>query len=428
MEPTNNSKNYSQIFEEMKSDIRLLNESQRMSTNVGIIRPLFEAAEECNCLKKGISPNSTDEEVLEAIDVLSEKYLSYLLSSEFLAEAEEEENTEPDPPTEEEPLPNEEETEPEETNIEKEIADETDEEKKERLQVLDSIIKQKLIHKFAKTPVDINRITKTLINFITKGHDEAQIKNELDQRAFIDFSLDVMNVLLKNKRIASLVGLEAITEEKEVITEAAKGKNPIKKKRREKNAPKKVDTISPKLDMLLRLGLVDKKLYARAKRALANKKATGSISIYRNILFDLLDDIIQYIQKDPTLYNRMRINVMKEMKNSLPKKEDLIAAYESGQDCRRKGLTEDELPEEFMTDEFLKEAWYKGFNNKEKPQFKKPQEKDSPHYRTDHHYGDGDIDPETVPIFKSSLNKDEDDIDEKKSRFRDILQKIRGRE
>jgi hypothetical protein len=26
--------------------------------------------------------------------------------------------------------------------------------------------------------------------------------------------------------------------------------------------------------------------------------------------------------------------------------------------------------------------------------------KDSPHYRTNHHYGHGDIDPETVPVFK----------------------------
>ena len=27
-------------------------------------------------------------------------------------------------------------------------------------------------------------------------------------------------------------------------------------------------------------------------------------------------------------------------------------------------------------------------------------QKDSPHYRTDHHYGHGDIEPSTIPIFK----------------------------
>ena len=31
---------------------------------------------------------------------------------------------------------------------------------------------------------------------------------------------------------------------------------------------------------------------------------------------------------------------------------------------------------------------------------KKP--KDSPHYKTDHHYGHGDIDPATIPVFKPS--------------------------
>ncbi len=36
------------------------------------------------------------------------------------------------------------------------------------------------------------------------------------------------------------------------------------------------------------------------------------------------------------------------------------------------------------------------------PKFKPHKQKDSPHYRTDHHYGYGDIDPQTVPVFKPS--------------------------
>jgi hypothetical protein len=31
---------------------------------------------------------------------------------------------------------------------------------------------------------------------------------------------------------------------------------------------------------------------------------------------------------------------------------------------------------------------------------KQPKKNDSSHYRTNHHYGYGDFDPETVPIFK----------------------------
>jgi len=37
---------------------------------------------------------------------------------------------------------------------------------------------------------------------------------------------------------------------------------------------------------------------------------------------------------------------------------------------------------------------------KKKPSKKR---KDSPHYKTDHHYGHGDIDPATIPIFKPSF-------------------------
>lgn len=432
------TKTFSQISEEMKCDTRLLNESEDLNIKAKILKGILESEEEYKKLKSGIGSDASDDEVLESMNIIIEKYISYLLTSQIINEAEEEDeeekNTEPEPESEpeEEPVPEDDEVSDDEDtteNLEKEIEKETDVEKKEQLQVLASIIKQKLIHKFAKTPVDINRITKILTNFITRGHDENNIKNELDQRAFIDFSLDVMKILLNNKRIASLVGLEAMTEEAEtsVITEAKK--NTIKKKRRAKASKKSAtDTISPKLDMLLRLGLVDQKLYSRTKRALTNKKASGSISIYRNLLFDLLDDIIQYIQKDPTLYNRMRINVMKEMKNSLPKKEDLIAAYESGCECRKNGLTEEELPEEYMNDEFLREAWYKGFNDDSKPQFKKPHKKDSPHYRTDHHYGDGDIDPETVPVFKSSLTKQEPEKEEepkKKFNLNTLLQRMR---
>ena len=94
-----------------------------------------------------------------------------------------------------------------------------------------------------------------------------------------------------------------------------------------------------------------------------NKKAAGSVPVLRNLLFDILDKIVNYIQKDPVLYNRLRINVMKEFRSSLPKKDDFNAAYEDGMKKGQEMLTEEdpEIPSQYAGHYFTKNAWKQGF-------------------------------------------------------------------
>ena len=74
---------------------------------------------------------------------------------------------------------------------------------------------------------------------------------------------------------------------------------------------------------------------------------------------------------------------------------------------RHAGMSEDEIVE-FLGNFFgqKKKTSTPAKPNPPKPAFKpmkKAGDKDSPHYRTDHHYGYGDIDPKTIPVFKPSF-------------------------
>jgi len=118
--------------------------------------------------------------------------------------------------------------------------------------------------------------------------------------------------------------------------------------------------------MLLKLGLVDAKIYNRAKRALSNKKNAGTVPYLRNLLFDLLDKLISYIKKDTTLYNRIRLNVMKEMKANLnvtlPMKKEIEEAINAGREAAASGK-DAEVPESYSKHYFTKEAWLEGYNS-----------------------------------------------------------------
>jgi len=196
---------------------------------------------------------------------------------------------------------------------------------KKKLAVLKSVIRPRLIVPFSNSPADTTRIMNTLTNYIKTGSDENQATGELDQRALIDFLLDLMNSIVNNRNLASLVSKNAtVTSVSEsIISEAKAPKNSKKKATSD-------EIIDVKLDMLLKLGLVDQKLYSRAKKALTNKKVAGTVPYLRNLLFDLLDRLISYIKKDPTLYNRIRINVMKEMKGMLPAAKAIREATYAG--------------------------------------------------------------------------------------------------
>jgi hypothetical protein len=232
----------------------------------------------------------------------------------------------------------------------------TDPEIKKKLAVLNTIIKPKLIFKYADTNSDRNRVIAALTDYIKTGSDESKATAELDQRALVDLLFDLIDVLTTNRNLATLVTKNATASSvsESVILEAKK-KSKSKKKTSE-------ETVDVKLDMLLKLGLVDQKIYSRAKKALTNKKAAGTVPYLRNLLFDLLDRLISYIKKDPTLYNRIRINVMKEMKGILPTKKELEEASCAGRKAAESGKMK-EVPETYSNHYFTKEAWMQGYDS-----------------------------------------------------------------
>jgi len=226
-----------------------------------------------------------------------------------------------------------------------------------KLSILKNIIRPKLINIFANSDADKRRIYNALEAYIKSGEDEEYLTTELDQRAIIDFFLDILDVIVTNRNLASLVTKNAITSEYDPISESVLTE--AKKKKKKTTSDEAIDI---KLDMLLKLGLVDNKIYARAKKALTNKKSAGTVPYLRNLLFDILDKLISYIKKDPTLYNRIRINVMKEMKGILPTKKNVEEAKKSGYESAKSGAPAD-VPGEFATHYFTKEAWLEGYGS-----------------------------------------------------------------
>ena len=230
-------------------------------------------------------------------------------------------------------------------------------EAKKKIAVLRTIIRPRLINKFANKTADQNRVYNAIKAYLESGEDEEAIKTELDQRAIIDFCLDMLDIILSNKNLASLISRDtaATALSESILVEA--------KKKKKKTSEESVDV---KLDMLLKLGLVDAKIYNRAKRALSNKKSAGTIPYLRNLLFDLLDKLISYIKKDTTLYNRIRLNVMKEMKANLnvtlPMKKEIEEAVNAGREAAASGK-DAEVPESYSKHYFTKEAWLEGYNS-----------------------------------------------------------------
>ena len=245
---------------------------------------------------------------------------------------------------------------------------ENDSDKRKKLATLKSIIVPRIISKFANSNSDRNRLIRSLTDYITKGEDEEILTTDVDQRAVIDIFFDILDVITSNKQLASLISRNAVLVSNSYITEAKKKKNVA--------AGDDDGGVSTKLDILLKLGLVDMKLYTRAKKALSNKKAAGSVPQLRNILFDLLDKLIVYIKKDPTIYNRLRINVMKEMKGTLPSKLEVLEAKNAGTEAAYSGSTDKTVPEQYKKHYFTREAWLEGFTssstNDETDLFQKP--------------------------------------------------------
>lgn len=248
-------------------------------------------------------------------------------------------------------------------NIEEKIKAEIDTEQDEvKKQILINLLD--LVPALKKFSKDTYKNVLTLLyNFQKSGDDESKI-SESDKLIMADIAYDIMNTIVKNKDLVSIINTESkimINSSYEPIMESELDEAKKKKKPGKK---KKDEGAGPKLEVLLRLGLVPKELFTRAKKALNAKKETGSIPMYRNLLFDILSEIVSYIEKDPTLYNRMRINVMKEVKKSYPTKQTIMNAFEEGKKCKAE---EREMPQEFEEDYMLKSAWTRGFNDKTPP-------------------------------------------------------------
>jgi len=259
-----------------------------------------------------------------------------------------------------------------EVNLDRHIRETNDKEKKLKLQVLKNIIDPKIIRKFAKDQTERNKIISAIIDHVLYDKTERDFKSEIQQQALIDFLFDLMDILLANRRIANLVAInssvsegliKSLDEYEEILTEAKKNPKFTGKRANTKKKREPVDRVTPKLEMLLRLGLVEKQLYQRLRKALTAKKQYGTIPMYRNLMLDFLDDLIEYIQDDPTIYNRMRIKVMKEMSDKyLPSKKNILRAYEAGMNYDG---DENSIPEEF-DHYFLKDAFLKGMREAKK--------------------------------------------------------------
>lgn len=227
---------------------------------------------------------------------------------------------------------------------------------KKKVAIFKSLIRPRMLDIFVTDNTDRTRVREALLDYIKNGTDESKIKDELTQRSLIGLLLKVIDMMASNRDLTSLfvrnVTASAISES--ILLES--------KKKSRKKKKKTEETVDEKLDMLLKLGLVDTSIYNRAKRALNNKKTAGTVPYLRNILFDLLDKLVSYIKKDSTIYNRIRLNVMKEMKGTLPSKKDLDLVKEAGKLSCESG-EERIVPETYKKNFFTNQAWLAGYDS-----------------------------------------------------------------
>jgi hypothetical protein len=227
---------------------------------------------------------------------------------------------------------------------------------KKKVAIFKSLIKPRMLDIFVTDKTDRTRVREAILNYIINGKDESKIKDEITQRSLIGFLLKVIDIMTSNRDLTSLfVKHTTISSISESLILESKKKSRKKKKKSE-------ETVDDKLDMLLKLGLVDTSIYNRAKRALNNKKAASTVPYMRNILFDLLDKLVSYIKKDSTIYNRIRLNVMKEMKGTLPSKKDLDNIKNEGREAYQSNKPKS-VPEMYKNNFFTNQAWLAGYDS-----------------------------------------------------------------
>lgn len=180
------------------------------------------------------------------------------------------------------------------------IDSEEDKEKKKRFINLQDQIIPNFINVFIKNKEKRDDIIQILIRHIKDG--KSPNLNSDQKRAFIEMFFVIFDIICDDEKLADLFTTNA------PFTAIYESKTRKKKK-------SILDRVSKKLEFLLRIGLSDKRFIARVKRALTMDKVSAvTIKIYRDIILDLVSDIINYIENDRVIYNKIRMILMKKGK------------------------------------------------------------------------------------------------------------------
>lgn len=233
---------------------------------------------------------------------------------------------------EEQPMPGEEEVSKEdELILDTMIDNEEDEVKKNKLINLKNYIIPEFINIFVKKKEDKQALAQAILRHI--NDEKIPNMNSTVKGDVIKLFFNIIDVILDDRKLSSILTANASSSTIYEAKAAKKKKKSI------------VDSISKKLDYLLRLGLGNKTLINRIRRALTmDKISAANIKIYRDVIFDLVSEIIEYIEKDSTIYNKMLMILGKKNKALLGESGELALILER---CSCKNKMKESAPPNF---------------------------------------------------------------------------------
>lgn len=199
-------------------------------------------------------------------------------------------------------------TEPEdELTLDTMIDTEQDPVKKKKLIHLKKYIIPEFINVYLTNSEQKKELVQVLLKHLNDEKVPVSLKSEI-KSSIVKLFFNIIDIILDDRNTANLFATNSANS---VIYEAKKTKS-----------TSVVDRVSKKLEYLLRIGLTDKRFIHRVKKALTmNKVSAASIKVYRDIIFDLISQVLEYIENDAVLYNKLRMILTK--KNALIKETDL---------------------------------------------------------------------------------------------------------
>lgn len=178
------------------------------------------------------------------------------------------------------------------------IDTETDSAKKNKLIHLKNYIIPEFINVFVTNKEQRDALIQAILKHINDERVPVSLKSGV-KSSIIKLFFNILDIIIDDRGLANTFTTNTSSS---VIYEA-----------RKKKKGSIVDKVSKKLEYLLRLGLADKRFIHRIKKALTmNKVSAASIKLYRDIIFDLISEIIDYIENDSVIYNKMRILLSKK--------------------------------------------------------------------------------------------------------------------